>query len=62
MQKDVFLVKNHPNLRAPVVRPSPDLCGIYRGFVLLYNFGDVEARQDARAERGLGFWGLGFRF
>ena len=51
MQKDAFVKKNHPNLRAPVVRPSPDLIGIYRVFVLLYNFGGVEARRDARAER-----------
>ena len=51
-----FLVKNQPNLRAPVVRPSPDLCGIYRVLVLLYNCCGVEARRDARAERGLGFW------
>ena len=59
MQKDAFFfffVKHQPNLRAPVVRPSPDLCGVYRLFVLLYNFCGVEARRDAPAERGLGFW------
>ena len=50
----VFFVKNQPNLRAPVVRISPDLCGIYRVFVLLYNFVGVETRRDAWAER-LGF-------
>ena len=49
-----FVLKKKPNLRAPVVRSSPDLCGIYRAFVLLYNFGGVEARRDARAERCLG--------
>ena len=56
MQTDRFFAKtNQPNLRAPVVLPSPDLCGIYKVVVLLYNFGGVEARRDARAERGLGF-------
>ena len=45
------LAKNQPNFRAPVIRPSPDLCSIYWVFVLLYNFGGVEARRDARAER-----------
>ena len=52
MQKDAIFRKNQPNLRAPVVRRSPDLCGIYKVFVLLCNFGGVEARRDARAERG----------
>ena len=56
----IFLVKNHPNLKAPVVRPNPDLCGIYRVFVPPYTFDRVEARQDARSER-LGCRGLGFR-
>ena len=42
----VFFGKNQPNFRAPVVRPSPDLCGIYMVVVLLYNFGGVEARRD----------------
>ena len=52
MQKDAFffVVKNQPNFRAPVVCPSPDLCGIYRVVVLLYNFGGVAARRDAQAE------------
>ena len=55
----IFFVKNHPNLKAPVVRPNPDLCGIYRVFVPPYTFDRVEARQDARSERGLGFQDLG---
>ena len=59
----IFLEKNHSNLKAPVVRPNPDLCGIYRVFVPPYTFDRVEARQDARSERGLGcrVEGLGFR-
>ena len=52
----IFLGKNHPNLKAPVVRPNPDLCGIYRVFVPPCTFDRVEARQDARSERGLGIY------
>ena len=51
----IFSVKNPPNLKAPVVRPNPDLCSIYRFFLPPYTFDRVEARQDARSERGLGF-------
>ena len=58
MRWDDFLAKNHPNLKAPVVRPNPDLCGIYRVFVPPYTSDRVEARQDARSERGLGSRGF----
>ena len=61
MHWDDFFVKNHPNLKAPVVRPNPDWCGIYRVFVPPYTFDRVEARQDARSERGLGFRFQGLR-
>ena len=54
MHWDDFVGKNHRNLKAPVIRPNPDLCGIYKVFVPLYTFDRVEARQDARSERGLG--------
>ena len=60
MHWDDFLGKNHPNLKAPVIRPNPDLCGIYKVFVPPYTFDRAEARQDARSER-LGFRGLRFR-
>ena len=55
MHWDDFLRKNHPNLKAPVVRPNPELRGIYRVFVPPYTFDRVEARQDTRSERNLGF-------
>ena len=53
MHWDDFFRKNHPNLKARVVRPNPDLCGIYRVFVPPYTFDRVEARRDARSERDL---------
>ena len=61
MQKDAFSCKKK-NLRASVVSPSPDLCGIYRVFVLLYNFGGVEARRDAWAERFASYPDCGPKF
>ena len=51
MHWDDFFRKNHPNLKAPVIRPNPELCSIYTVFVPPYTFDRVEARQDARSER-----------